>query len=266
MSQIGTRIKELRIKKGISEEELAKKAGYKSAAIIKAIESGAKKPSFDKNLDIAKALGVSINELLGNRKGLTVNEKKVLGGIHGYVDNLPDEDIELGVKVFRLIYDAYLGRRAKEELNRIQDRLTLEAHKEKYPYKGDIRIEDDSSSGDASFNPEKELKKIKHSGEEKYCRINIRSEGETYFVAVYINKTLVAKEEGDCWDNNSGVVAVTLLNNIFETVPETLSCQEISVYTDSEYLRKGINLWASKWEKNGWKTAGGSKQIGRAHV
>ena len=30
---------------------------------------------------------------------------------------------------------------------------------------------------------------------------------------------------------------------------------EITVYTDSTYLKNGITDWIKKWEKNGWKTA-----------
>jgi len=32
------------------------------------------------------------------------------------------------------------------------------------------------------------------------------------------------------------------------------SCQ-IDFFTDSEYLRKGINEWMAKWKRKGWKTA-----------
>ena len=30
---------------------------------------------------------------------------------------------------------------------------------------------------------------------------------------------------------------------------------EISIFTDSTYVRDGITTWIEKWEKNGWKTA-----------
>ena len=30
---------------------------------------------------------------------------------------------------------------------------------------------------------------------------------------------------------------------------------EISIYTDSTYVKDGITTWIKKWEKNGWKTA-----------
>jgi ribonuclease HI len=29
----------------------------------------------------------------------------------------------------------------------------------------------------------------------------------------------------------------------------------VAVYTDSEYLRRGITEWLPRWEKSGWKTA-----------
>jgi len=29
----------------------------------------------------------------------------------------------------------------------------------------------------------------------------------------------------------------------------------VDVYTDSQYVKNGINLWMPKWKKNGWRTA-----------
>ena len=29
----------------------------------------------------------------------------------------------------------------------------------------------------------------------------------------------------------------------------------IELYTDSQYVKNGINLWIVNWKKNGWKTA-----------
>ncbi len=31
---------------------------------------------------------------------------------------------------------------------------------------------------------------------------------------------------------------------------------EVDLYTDSEYLRKGMSTWIHAWQKNGWRTAG----------
>lgn len=30
----------------------------------------------------------------------------------------------------------------------------------------------------------------------------------------------------------------------------------VDLYTDSQYVQKGISLWLAKWKKSGWKTAG----------
>lgn len=30
---------------------------------------------------------------------------------------------------------------------------------------------------------------------------------------------------------------------------------EVELYTDSQYVRKGITEWLSGWKRNGWKTA-----------
>ena len=31
---------------------------------------------------------------------------------------------------------------------------------------------------------------------------------------------------------------------------------QVRVYTDSQYVQKGISEWVHKWKRNGWKTAG----------
>lgn len=39
-----------------------------------------------------------------------------------------------------------------------------------------------------------------------------------------------------------------------ESLKETKENSEIEIYTDSEYLMKGITLWIHNWQKNNWKT------------
>lgn len=33
--------------------------------------------------------------------------------------------------------------------------------------------------------------------------------------------------------------------------------EHVTVWTDSEYARKGITQWMDKWERNGWRLSGG---------
>jgi len=34
-----------------------------------------------------------------------------------------------------------------------------------------------------------------------------------------------------------------------------ISLYAIKIYTDSKYVKDGINIWINNWEKNNWKTA-----------
>ena len=40
-----------------------------------------------------------------------------------------------------------------------------------------------------------------------------------------------------------------------KALQETPSSQPISLYTDSQYVKNGINDWINSWKRNGWKTA-----------
>ena len=62
---IGDKIREQRIKLGLSQEELALKMGYNGRSTIAKIESGAVEVSHTKVVQYAKILGVSVDYLLG---------------------------------------------------------------------------------------------------------------------------------------------------------------------------------------------------------
>tara|TARA_B110000503_G_C6947054_1_gene329385 strand:+ start:140 stop:568 length:429 start_codon:yes stop_codon:yes gene_type:complete len=34
--------------------------------------------------------------------------------------------------------------------------------------------------------------------------------------------------------------------------------QEVRIFTDSNYVKNGINIWIINWKKNGWKTSTGA--------
>ena len=48
---------------------------------------------------------------------------------------------------------------------------------------------------------------------------------------------------------------LTALILAFPLLPRS---EPVTIYTDSEYVKKGINEWIHNWVKRGWKTAGGS--------
>lgn len=62
----GDKVRHLRLNKGLTQDELAKKLGYKSNSVISFIENNEKFPSIEKIQDIATYFNVSIDFLLGN--------------------------------------------------------------------------------------------------------------------------------------------------------------------------------------------------------
>lgn len=65
MTITGDRIKEMRIKKGFSQEALGNLVGYKSRTTLNKIESGQSKISQDKVVQFAHVLGTTPQYLLG---------------------------------------------------------------------------------------------------------------------------------------------------------------------------------------------------------
>ena len=47
------------------------------------------------------------------------------------------------------------------------------------------------------------------------------------------------------------------LTAVIEALAALKRSSEITLYTDSEYVRKGITEWIIGWKKRGWKTADG---------
>ena len=66
-SNIGRNVRTIRKSLGMSQEELAAKAGYKNSSFIVAIENGSTEPSYEKIKDIANALNVSIYQVRGRQ-------------------------------------------------------------------------------------------------------------------------------------------------------------------------------------------------------
>ena len=96
MTSIGEQIKDVRTAKGISQNQLAKRAGISQAG-LSAIENTTKSPNIDTLNRIANALGIPITALLGDpqigtsRRPKTKKSIPVLGQIPA---GIPIEAIE----------------------------------------------------------------------------------------------------------------------------------------------------------------------------
>ena len=88
MSKIGEKIKEIRIKNGLSQEQLAKELGYTSKSTITKLETGVNNISVDKLELFAQKFNVIIDELFDD---FAKNEGFII------IDKYKTERVELTV-------------------------------------------------------------------------------------------------------------------------------------------------------------------------
>ena len=106
---VGKRIKEVRKQKGMSQDELAERAEL-SSQYISQIETGRKKGSLPTYNKLAKALGVSIDELTGS-----ISEgSRVLSDVDLILQDCSKEERELLVEVLRVVKGVVHGKVVQE--------------------------------------------------------------------------------------------------------------------------------------------------------
>ncbi len=102
--EIGNRIKQLRIERNMSQDELARKCGYTSRSTINKIELGINDVPQSKIKSIAEALNVSVGEILcWNEMDEKYDTKKI------------QKEVEL-IELIKLIEEHY-GKSATEALS-----------------------------------------------------------------------------------------------------------------------------------------------------
>ena len=106
---VGKRIKEVRKQKGMSQDELAERVDL-SSQYISQIETGRKKGSLPTYNKLAKALGVSIDELTGS-----ISEgSRVLSDVDLILQDCSKEERELLVEVLRVVKGVVHGKVVQE--------------------------------------------------------------------------------------------------------------------------------------------------------
>lgn len=116
LKQMGTKIRDLRIKRGMSQEELAKAVGYtslNSRSTINKVESGKADIVRSKIPLYAKALGVSIEELIGiEREPKKTADEQLAFALWGDDPSITAEDIA-DVRRFAEFLKLNKGRKTK---------------------------------------------------------------------------------------------------------------------------------------------------------
>jgi len=98
---LGKRIKELRKKKGLTQEELGARAGI-SYKYLGSIERGLENPSFRHLAKIARALGVELSELFQFHH-LEPSREKLLKDINQLLSRMSDSQLQLAYRLLKAI-------------------------------------------------------------------------------------------------------------------------------------------------------------------
>jgi transcriptional regulator with XRE-family HTH domain len=105
--RIGLRVRALRRAKGLTQAELAERAGRSNEA-ISGLERGKYSPSLETVLAIARALDSPLAELMGEDNADSPKRARLMGELTAAARALPDGDLETAVELVTA-----LGRRRR---------------------------------------------------------------------------------------------------------------------------------------------------------
>jgi len=113
----GQKLRQLRIRKGLTQQQLAERLGYKTNSYISDIESGHFIPSREKLEKIAKALGVPFrvldDMLLESRlEALGIKEPELIS-LFKDIPNLPKKDKKAIINAYLKIKERKQKRKSK---------------------------------------------------------------------------------------------------------------------------------------------------------
>lgn len=129
MATIGSNIKKRREELGLTQEELAKKMGYKSKSTINKIEMGINDITQSKVIAFAKVLATTPAYLMGWEASTEIkpnsieklNQLASIASVYGYVNDCFGKDAEALLTSYELLNDA--GK--KEALKRLQEMVHI---------------------------------------------------------------------------------------------------------------------------------------------
>lgn len=76
MGKLGDKIKEIRLKEGMSQEAFARELGYTSKSTINKIEKGINEISYDKLMILIEKYKLTLDQVLEKNKTVVSNPKK----------------------------------------------------------------------------------------------------------------------------------------------------------------------------------------------
>jgi transcriptional regulator with XRE-family HTH domain len=102
-SLLGKRIREIRKSQGISQEQLAERAGI-SAQYVSNIERGKENPTLDLLLRLAEALRVSLGQMCDFETVEDMNQRKMRSSIGAILKKADPDRLRLALKLLRSLF------------------------------------------------------------------------------------------------------------------------------------------------------------------
>jgi len=97
---IGTRIKDIRIQKGLTQEQLAEKTDINSK-YLSSIERGKENPTLNTLIKVAKALDASFDDVFSQLEIEDPEDRKVL--LMSLLNEADDEQLKLAYRILSVI-------------------------------------------------------------------------------------------------------------------------------------------------------------------
>jgi ribonuclease HI len=68
---------------------------------------------------------------------------------------------------------------------------------------------------------------------------------------------IAERSGGEKNTTNNRMELRAVINSLESLVPGRKEIGHVSLFTDSQYVQKGISIWINSWKQNGWRTKSG---------
>jgi len=89
------------------------------------------------------------------------------------------------------------------------------------------------------------------------CSGNPGPGGWAYVIIMrtFQGENIIAQEKGGVQDTTNNKMELTAVIEALRKLKTMDVPRQVTVYTDSQYVQKGISEWINTWKKNSWRTS-----------
>lgn len=87
------------------------------------------------------------------------------------------------------------------------------------------------------------------------CLKNPGPGGWSFIVIFHDNNKIIISSGFNCETTNNQMEMMASIQALNFLRQNNINSNNLNLYTDSQYLKNGINIWINNWKKNSWKTA-----------